>query len=203
LISFRDFRQKGKKITPPHSVTERVGTVRPDSGAPDEFVALVLANQLRIRNFIRSLVSNRHDADDLFQRTSVVLWKKFDQYEPGTSFASWAMRVAYFEICDYRKRLARAKVTFSQEVFDALAEKVAKLTEEEDDTRREALEACLAGLSEQNRELIRMRYLEGLDVEDVSKLVDRPAKTVYRILQHVRGWLQGCIQHRLARDPSP
>lgn len=176
---------------------------RQDHGEPDEFVALVLANQLRIRNFIRSLVSNRHDAEDLYQRTSVVLWKKFDQYEPGTSFASWAMRVAYFEICDYRKRLARAKVTFSQEIFDILAEKVAKLTEEEDDSRREALEACLAGLSDQNRELIRMRYLEGLEVDDVAKMVDRPAKTVYRILQQVRHWLHGCIQHRIARDPSP
>jgi RNA polymerase sigma-70 factor (ECF subfamily) len=180
-----------------------VGPLKPDPGAPDEFVALVLANQLRIRNFIRSLVANRHDAEDLFQRTSVVLWKKFDQYEPNSSFASWAMRVAYFEICDYRKRLARARVTFSQEVFDALAEKVAKLTEEEEDNRREALEACLAGLSEQNRDLIRMRYLEGLDVEDVAKLVDRPVKTVYRILQQVRNWLQGCIQHRLTRHPSP
>ncbi len=180
-----------------------MGISRPDSNAPDEFVALVLANQVRIRNFIRSLVSNSHDAEDLFQRTSMVLWKKFDQYEHGTSFASWAMRVAYFEICDYRKRLARAKVTFSQEVFDILAEKVAKLAEEEDDTRREALEVCLAGLSEQNRELIRMRYLEGLEVEDVAKLVDRPAKTVYRILQQVRTWLHGCIQHRIARQPSP
>jgi RNA polymerase sigma factor (sigma-70 family) len=65
------------------------------------------------------------------------------------------------------------------------------------------LEVCLAGLSEQNRELIRMRYLEGLEVEDVAKLVDRPAKTVYRILQQVRTWLHGCIQHRIARQPSP
>jgi RNA polymerase sigma-70 factor (ECF subfamily) len=175
---------------------------RNPSPAPDEFVALVLANQVRIRNFIRSLVSNRHDAEDLFQRTSVVLWKKFGQYEPGSSFASWAMRIAYFEICDYRKRLARAKVTFSQEVFDALARQVSALEEHEEDSRREALEACLDGLSERNRELIRLRYLEDLEVEDVARLVDRPAKTVYRILQQVRHWLHGCIQHRLTRNPA-
>ncbi len=170
---------------------------------PDEFVALVLANQVRIRNFIRSLVSNKHDAEDLFQRTSVVLWRKFDLYEPGTSFASWAMRVAYFEICDYRKRLARAKVTFSQELFDSLARRVAELEEGEEDTRREALEACMEGLSEQNRELIRLRYIEDLEVDDVARLVDRPAKTVYRILQQVRQWLHGCIQHRISRNVSP
>jgi len=172
-----------------------------DSNQAEDFVALILANQVRIHNFIRSLVSSREDAEDLFQKTSVVLWKKFDQYQTGTSFASWAMRVAYFEVCDFRKKLARARVTFSQEVFDALAEKVAEVSLD-DGERRAALELCIDGLSETNRELIRMRYIEDLTVEEVSAQIDRPAKTVYRILQQVRGWLMGCIQHRIARETA-
>jgi len=170
--------------------------------SPDEFVALTLANQTRIRNFIHSLVSNREDAEDIFQKTSVVLWKKFDQYEPGTSFASWAMRVAYFEICDYRKKLARARVTFSQELFDKLADQVQSVSLEEDD-RRDALDHCLQGLSENNRELIRLRYIEDLPAEQVAEQIDRPVKTVYRILQKVRQWLQSCVQTRLTQSSSP
>ncbi len=175
------------------------GPFQSDSESPEDFVALVLANQVRIRNFIRSLVSNREDADDLFQKTSVVLWRKFDQYEPGTNFASWAMRVAYFEVCDYRKKMARARVTFSQEVFDALAEKVSEVSLDED-IRKDALESCVDGLSEMNRELIRLRYIEDLPMEAVAEQIDRPPKTVYRILQQVRSWLLNCIQHRLARE---
>tara|TARA_R110002096_G_scaffold273422_9_gene467271 strand:+ start:9071 stop:9613 length:543 start_codon:yes stop_codon:yes gene_type:complete len=175
------------------------GTSPSGSESPEDFVALVLANQVRIRNFIRSLISNREDAEDLFQKTSVVLWRKFSQYEPGTNFASWAMRVAYFEVCDYRKKMARARVTFSQEVFDALAEKVSEISQDED-IRRDALEICIDGLSETNRELVRLRYIEDLPMEDVAKQIDRPSKTVYRILKQVRSWLLNCIQHRLARE---
>lgn len=169
----------------------------PIAPSPDEFVALTLANQTRIRNFIQSLVSNREDAEDIFQRTSVVLWKKFDQYEPGTSFASWAMRVAYFEICDYRKKIARARVTFSQDLFDRLADEVQAVCLQEDE-RRDALDRCLQSLSENNRELVRLRYLEDLSMEDVARQIDRPVKTVYRVLQKVRSWLQGCIHTRIA-----
>ncbi|MEM0970136.1 MAG: sigma-70 family RNA polymerase sigma factor [Verrucomicrobiota bacterium] len=166
---------------------------------PDEFVALSLANQTRIRRFILSLISNREDAEDVYQKTSVVLWKKFDQYEPGTSFASWAMRVAYYEICDYRKKLARARVTFSQELFDKLADQVREVSLEED-VRRDALDTCLQGLNENNRELVRLRYLEDLSMEDVAKQIKRPTKTVYRILQKVRSWLQHCIETRITSE---
>ena len=174
---------------------------RDKSQAPEDFVALILANQARIHNFIRSLISNKSDADDLYQRTSVILWRKFDQYQAGTNFASWAMRVAYFEVCDYRKRMARAKVTFSQEVFDALAEKVSEVSLEED-IRRDALQFCIEGLSDQNREMIRMRYIEDLPIDEVANHLKRPTKTVYRILQQVRNWLQGCIENRLAREAT-
>ncbi len=171
----------------------------PEPPEPDEFVSLILSNQVRIHNFIRSLVSNRQDAEDLFQKTSMVLWRKFDQYESGTNFASWAMRVAYFEVCDYRKKLARSKVTFNQEIFDALSEKVAELSLGADE-RREALEFCLGSLSDVNKELIQLRYMQDKTVEEVAEAVDRPVKTVYRILQQVRSWLQGCIETRLSRE---
>ena len=69
-----------------------------DPGHSDEtteqFVSLILANQLRIHGFIRSLVPNHADVEDLFQQTSIVLWRKFKDYEAGTNFAAWAMRVA-------------------------------------------------------------------------------------------------------------
>jgi len=168
---------------------------------PEEFVHLILTNQVRIHNFIRSLVSNHQDAEDLFQKTSMVLWRKFDQYESGTNFASWAMRVAYFEVCDYRKKLARAKVTFSQEVFDALAEKVAEVSVDADE-RREALENCINGLSDTNREMIKMRYVQDVPVEDLADHLNRPVKTVYRLLQQVRAWLQNCIETRLSRETN-
>lgn len=172
------------------------------SSNPDEFVALTLANQTKIRNFIHSLVSNREDAEDIFQRTSVVLWKKFSQYEPGTSFASWAMRVAYYEICDYRKKLARARVTFSQDLFDKLADEVENVCLQEDE-RRDALDRCMQGLSTTNRELVRLRYLEDLPMEEVAKQINRPVKTVYRVLQKVRSWLQGCIHTRISQGSTP
>ena len=46
-----------------------------DSDPQIEFVRLLLRHERRIYAFIRSLLPNRDDAEDVLQETSIVLWK--------------------------------------------------------------------------------------------------------------------------------
>ncbi len=41
---------------------------------------------LRIRRYVRGLIPNRVDADDVMQETSLALWRKFDEYCPEQPF---------------------------------------------------------------------------------------------------------------------
>jgi len=163
----------------------------------EEFVSLILANQLRIYGFIRSMVPNHADVDDLFQQTSAVLWRKFDEFQSGTNFAAWAMRVAHFQIRDYRKKHVRSRGVFSDQVFEAVADKVAAVLIQAD-RRQEVLEDCLGHLSEDSLRLVEMRYREGESVQDLADKTGRSAKTVYRLLSQARESLLSCIRRKLA-----
>jgi RNA polymerase sigma-70 factor, ECF subfamily len=46
-----------------------------------QFVELFVRNQNRIYRFIMTLIPNRTDADDLFQQTSLTLWKTWARYD--------------------------------------------------------------------------------------------------------------------------
>lgn len=51
----------------------------------------------------------------------MVLWRKFDQFEPGSRFDQWAFRVARNQILYYRQKITRERLFFSQALMDRLA----------------------------------------------------------------------------------
>ena len=48
-----------------------------------EFAELLRQHQSQLFGYIHSLLRNLSDADDLFQQTTLILWKKFGEFERG------------------------------------------------------------------------------------------------------------------------
>ncbi len=173
-------------------------SLTPDARA-ERFVSLILAHQRRLHGFIRALVPELADVDDLFQQTSAVLWRRFDDYQPGTNFAAWAMQVARNQVRDYRKKHLRHRGVFSDELFDALADKIAAASEAAD-ARQEALAGCLRELPPDGRRLVEMRYVDGQSVDEIARQLARSDKTVYRLLGQLRQALVACVRRKMALE---
>lgn len=175
---------------------------RDEADREDRFLQLFLANERRIYAFILSLVPSWSDADDLLQETSAVLWRKLDEFEPGSDFVAWALRIARYEVLNYRKRQNRDRGLFSAETEELLAQHAVDVAHVSDD-RRDALKACLEKLSVRDRELIRLRYQPGATTRDVSERVGRSLKAVYKALNRIHEQLLLCVRRGLAeRGPS-
>ncbi|MHC5160788.1 MAG: sigma factor, partial [Planctomycetota bacterium] len=84
----------------------------------EEFLSLLMSNQRRINSYVLSLVPNMNDADDIMQETITVLWRKFDEFQVGTNFASWGMKVAFYCVLDFRKKKAKDKLVFSDDLLN-------------------------------------------------------------------------------------
>src|SRR5690606_3269633 len=67
-----------------------------DANGPmsDEFIRLLSQHQSQLFGYIFCMVRSLPDTEDVFQQTAVVLWNKFDDFTPGTSFVAWAKCVA-------------------------------------------------------------------------------------------------------------
>ncbi|WP_414660671.1 sigma-70 family RNA polymerase sigma factor [Horticoccus sp. 23ND18S-11] len=87
----------------------------------EAFTRLLLQHQKRIAGLIFSLVPRGADADDAMQETCAVLWRKFGEFEPGTDFRAWALRIARFQMLNHYRRRQRAQARLSDETIEALA----------------------------------------------------------------------------------
>jgi RNA polymerase sigma-70 factor (ECF subfamily) len=162
----------------------------------DEFIALYAAHESRLRGYVLTLVPRWADAEEICQRCSFVLWKKFEQFEPGTNFYAWACRVALFEVKEFRRKIAKERLIFSDELLESVAGRAIEI-QDEFPRRAKALQKCVEELSRNQRELLRLRYDEGRSVGSVARLVNRPIDGVYKALSRIRQALYFCINARL------
>jgi RNA polymerase sigma-70 factor (ECF subfamily) len=165
------------------------------------FLRLYQANERRIYGFILALVPDWAQAEDLMQETTMVMWSKFGEFEPGTDFAAWALSIARFRVMNHRKHQRAQKIQFSDEVLAAIAEQVSAATENVD-VRRDALQDCIRKLAEKDQELLRLRY--GLDatVKSVAERVGRGMDAVYKSLNRIHVQLLYCIRRTLTSEGS-
>lgn len=159
----------------------------------EQYLELFTRHQRRLFLYINAMLPSPADADEVFQETNIVIWKKFDQFEIGTDFLAWAYRIAYFQVRDYRRRAWRRAHCFTPEVLEQLADCV---REEEDmlDDRRAALADCRTKLKAEDQELINQCYAPEARVEQVAQKLERKATSVYRSLRRIRQLLLDCIK---------
>jgi len=169
----------------------------PLPGKVDGFMAELLAHQRRLYQYIFALLPRHQDAEEVMQNSLVVLWKKFDQFDPATSFYAWASRVAFLEVCSYRRRNNRMVAVLDDAVFEQIA---TELDGQSDllEARRDAMLRCADKLSTVDRQLIKLRYAPGATVKDVARRLGRPANSVCKSLGRIRKALWDCINREMA-----
>jgi RNA polymerase sigma-70 factor, ECF subfamily len=169
-------------------------TVRDLAGV--EFARLLVRFDRPLLRYIMTFIPRRDDAEEVLQRAATVLWEKFAEYDRDREFLPWAMRVAYFEVLNFRKQMARDRLVFREEVIEALAE-TRQAQESRLEAQRAALRICLGELGAEDQALLRRRYG---DAETIAALADqrgKTAKALYRRLDRLREAIARCAERRM------
>lgn len=164
--------------------------------AYERFTALLVATQPAIMGFIRTLLPRTEEAEDLLQKTCLVAWQKFDEFDPATKFSAWACQIAYFEVKNYLRTSARDRHVFSDEVLRTLAHEAPRENERLAE-ERSALHACLKTLAPDESRLLQDCYGAGATVKQVADVLDRTSNSIYKQLNRIRRRLLACITARL------
>ena len=170
-----------------------------DNLSHERFARLFAANQGRIYAYIMSLVFDSSTTEELFQETCVVLWQKFDQFEPGTDFGRWAIRIARLNVLKWREQQARRREYCNDEFIRSVTQMQQDLSEDLDGQRR-ALATCMQRLRPQDRDLLRQRYEGNRTAKQLARELGRTATAIYRSLYRIRQSLFNCIRYRLAEE---
>ena len=165
----------------------------------EEFLRLFLTHQRRLYAYILMLLPRPADADDAFQQTSITLWGRRGQFQPGTSFGAWSSRVAYNTVLNFRAKLARERVRFDDDLLSRIAKRAERMTPELD-ARRAALHDCLAKLPPNDRELLERRYAPGVTIKALAGAIGRPVEGLYKALRRIHDALSDCVDRATRRQ---
>jgi len=170
---------------------------------PREFIRLLMENERRIYAYIRTLLGNATDAEDVLQETSIILWDKFSEFDrEHGNFIAWSFKIAYYTSQNFRRKKGRSKVVFSNKLFDAIAEKTSPMVEELDE-RHEHLAGCIEKLSDADRQLLQLRYDLNTSIEVTAEKCGRTTQAIYKALSRMRAALFQCVTRAMiANEPS-
>lgn len=168
-------------------------------GSQEQFVALYVEHQVAIRSFVRMLLPDPADAEDVMQTASLTMWRRFEQFQPGTSFRNWAFQVAKFVAMKHVARKARDRHRFSEATINMLAQHV----EQQDErlaAQRRALEHCVEQLGGDDRQVLAVCYSTGVTLKEFAEQLGRTPNALYKQLGRIRAALVDCVRRRLQAE---
>jgi RNA polymerase sigma-70 factor, ECF subfamily len=199
----------GSKVIAGAHLVKRVGQPTKMGGHDPEirqdyeaFVQAFARHEPGLRAFVRPLVATWDDLEEVIQQTCLVLWRKFAEFEAGTDFQAWACTIARFEVLKHRRRQARDRHVFGEELLALLADEGAEESARRDRERR-ALDACLERLPPRQRELLKHCYSGSRTIKEVAESLGRSATSLYKALDRIRQALLGCIEGTLGQEAAP
>lgn len=167
----------------------------------EEFLTLFSADRERLAAYIYSLLPNQADAEDVFQRVSLLLWRKFSTFEPDRSFLSWGCGIAFYEVRNFLRSSHRTRMQFNSDLMTTLADERIHNIESGVDLLP-VLQGCLGSLPKSHRELVRAAYEEGQSMKSYAESAGLALQTVYNRLSRVRRLLLDCIQRKAGAELS-
>ncbi len=179
-------------------------TLAGDSAA---FGQLVGQYQDRLYNSLVRVLGSAEDARDIVQDAFVQAYLKLNTFRGSSAFYTWLYRIAFNLAMSHARKqrptasLDQAKAGFGGEPVDGAGPPDANLAQRE---RVEMVHAALASLSDEYRQILVLRELEGCRYDEIAEILDLPAGTVrsrlFRARLQLRDQLVPAMRHEEITD---
>ena len=156
------------------------------AGSEDAFRELVERFEGPVFNLIVRMVRRDALAEELAQETFLKAWKALARFDPERRFSSWLFKIAHNTALDALRRPGLEPLSLDEPVEPGgeAPEPPADPRAEDPLARAlfrqagEALEQAVAGLRPAYREILVLRFVEGLAYEEIAEVTGSPLGTV-------------------------
>ena len=155
----------------------------PHARNPDELVTLFSSE---IWRFAASQISHREDAEDVVMEVFAAAFRDFSKLDRADNQRHWLLAVARKKVADsHRKRYRRAEQPIEK---DTEAEQAIP------DASQFATREALAAIPVDQREVLILKYVNGLSTEEVGAIIRRSLAATNSLLQRGRESLRLALQ---------
>jgi RNA polymerase sigma-70 factor, ECF subfamily len=166
----------------------------------DELAKRIVHHQHRVFAYIATLLANHDDAEDVFQSTCLILWRKWDEFDADRDFFSWACGVAHNEVRNFLRRGQRNRLHLSEEVLTQVAN-TRLMADDVLEARSRFLALCMKKLSEDQRRLVEQCYAGAEPIKAIAEAMGISPAALTMRLQRIRKILFECMTRALEDEP--
>jgi len=173
-------------------LTDKEYVQRCRDGHPEDFRMLVHRYQKPLFSYLTGKLGDHSQAEEAAQESLVRAFRSLNKLRKPESFYSWLLGIAgrvAQEQFRFRKRRQR-----DQEFAEAMMTEPAGVHDEY------PLDEAIAVLPETHRQLILLRYYDGLSCQEVAQRLDMPLGTVTKTLSRAYALLRQELQARESAD---
>ena len=165
----------------------------------------VLRNALEYRvpltAYARSLLGNYTAAEDAVQEAMLVVVKKFDQFQEGTSMLAWCRSIVRLEVLRVKQKRQRERSLTERLLDDAIdaafEEFQTRRRRDDAETWQEALAGCLKRVPERSREVLQARFRDEMSYQQIGERVGMSLEAVRKALFRLKRRLRSCVEASL------
>ncbi len=165
----------------------REAIARAQAGNAQALTFLYLRHADEILRFVKSLVRDHHEAEDITQNVFMKLMRVIGKYEPReVPFSAWIRKVARNVALDH---LRERRMTLLEDIQVAEDDR----RQVSRDRNRDLCEA-LDRLTEDQREVLVLRHIVGLSPAEIAKLLGKKENAIHGLHHRGRLGLQSALK---------
>ena len=153
----------------------------------NDFGPLLEAEIPRLRRYARALTRDVNSADDLVQSCLARAVAKQHLWQPGTDLRAWLFTILHNQHVNYVRRSVKEDVGIG---LDEVASVMPIQSNAESSLELRDLQGAIAKLQIEQRQVILLVGLEGMDYEGTAKILNVPIGTVRSRLSRGRAELR-------------
>ena len=170
------------------------------AGDNDAFTLLVKAYEDRVYSLAYYVTKNHHDAEDVAQEVFLKIWRALPSYR-GEAPDVWIMKIAKNTCLDHIKQKKRIE-PLEYEIDGERAERPIPDTDVQSNPpeaavqheRIQAVARAMMRLSDEHREILTLRYVNGLSYEQLQRVLDVGEGTVKSRLSRAKKSLKKILK---------
>lgn len=141
-----------------------------EEGRHYAFNLLVRKYQRRLYAFIRRMVTDPDETEDVLQNTYIKAWQGLAGFRGDAQLFSWLYRIAHNESISHLKRMKRGLFTSEAAVVERLTTTLDNSEHFTGDAIQRRLQLAVMRLPPKQRAVFTMKYFDGLKYEDMSRI---------------------------------
>jgi RNA polymerase sigma-70 factor (ECF subfamily) len=136
-----------------------------------------------IYRYLFTRLRHQADAEDFTEQVFLKMVDSIQRYRPrGVAFSSWLYRIAHNLLVDRYRRAGREAVELTEHVQDGRPHADPATRAQTSEERRRLVEA-LRRLTHEQQQVITMRFIDNLNVDEIARLMRRRPGAIHS-MQH-------------------